>query len=272
MLGPTGDNAPMSRTLVCFHAHPDDEAIATGGTMARAAADGHRVVLVLATRGELGETPGVPGGLAEDEHLAELRTAETERAAEILGVARVEYLGYHDSGMAGEPTNHHDGCFATADVEEAARRLAAILATERADALTVYDERGGYGHPDHVQVHRVGVRAGELAGTARVYESTLNRDHIVALMRARADELGGLDDMPDPDAFDMGSPASAITTTVDVRSFVGPKRSAMAAHASQITAESFFLQMPPEAFREAFGWEWFIRRGPRPTDHESWLF
>lgn len=262
----------MPRTLVCFHAHPDDEAIATGGTMARAAAEGHRVVLVLATRGELGETPGMPEGLADDEHLAEIRTAETEAAARILGVARVEYLGYHDSGMAGEPTNHHDGCFAAADVDEAAGRLAALLDEEGADALTVYDENGGYGHPDHIQVHRVGVRAAELAGTPRVYESTLNRDHIIGLMRRRSAELGDLADMPDPDDFDMGSAAAAITTTVDVRDFVGEKRAAMAAHASQITAESFFLQMPGEAFREAFGWEWFIRRGPGGQDHESWLF
>ncbi|MBM3674763.1 MAG: GlcNAc-PI de-N-acetylase [Actinobacteria bacterium] len=262
----------MPRTLVRFHAHPDDEAIATGGTMARAAAEGHRVVLVLATRGELGETPGMPSGLAHDERLAEIRTAETEAASRILGVARVTYLGYHDSGMAGEPTNHHDGCFAAADLDEAAARLAAVLTEEEADVLTVYDENGGYGHPDHIQVHHVGRRAAELAGTPRVYESTLNRDHIIGLMRARAAELGELADMPDPDDFDMGSPAAEITTTVDVRDFVGEKRAAMAAHASQISGESFFLQMPAEAFREAFGWEWFIRRGPRPAEIESWLF
>ena len=112
-------------TLVCFHAHPDDESIATGGTMALAAEAGHRVVLVLGTRGEQGEP--VPGVLAEGEALWERRVVETHRAAEILGVERVEFLGYEDSGMMGEPTNENPACFWQADVEEAAERLAAIL-------------------------------------------------------------------------------------------------------------------------------------------------
>ena len=257
-------------TLVTFHAHPDDEAIATGGVMAKAAAAGHRVVLVLATRGELGEV--APGFLDDGEHLAERRVAEVERAAEVLGVARVVFLGYHDSGMAGEPTNAAANAFAAADLEEAATRLAAILGEESAEILTVYDERGGYGHPDHIQVHRVGVRAAALAGTPRVYEATLNRDFILELLARRAHEMQGVPDAPNPEDFDMGSPASAITTTVDVAEYVEHKRAAMQAHASQIPPESFFLQMPLEAFREAFGQEWFIRRGPRPATHETSLF
>ncbi len=261
----------MSFTLVTFHAHPDDEAIATGGIMARAAAEGHRVVLVVATRGEVGEVDD--GFLDPGETLAERRVAETHRAAEALGVARVEFLGYTDSGMEGEPTNHVEGAFWSADVEEAAARLAAILEEEAADVLTVYDERGGYGHPDHVQVHRVGGRAAELAGTPRVYESTLNREHIQRLLAAQPAALAAGDGAPDPSDFDeMGSPESAITTTVDVRDFVENKRAAMRAHASQIPESSFFLSMPDDAFREAFGWEWFIRRGDRPAAPETSVF
>src|SRR3954447_174798 len=124
----------MTGTLVLFHAHPDDEAIATGGTMARAAAEGHRVVLVCATRGELGEVPD--GFLAPGETLTQRRERELEAAAEILGCARVAFLGYRDSGMEGEATTAHAGSFATADVEEAARRLAAILREEDAEVLT----------------------------------------------------------------------------------------------------------------------------------------
>jgi LmbE family N-acetylglucosaminyl deacetylase len=260
----------VPQTLVTFHAHPDDEAIATGGVMARAAADGHRVVLVLATRGELGEVDD--GLLAPGETLADRRIVETARAAAALGVARVEYLGYTDSGMDGEDTNHAAGAFWAADLDEAAGRLAAILREERADVLTVYDEHGQYGHPDHIQVHRVGVRASELAATPRVYESTMNRDHIKRLLEGRP-EFAGEEDLPDPVELEtLGSPESAITTTVDVREFVQQKRAAMAAHASQISESSFFLAMPPEAFREAFGWEWFIRRGPRPDRHETSLF
>jgi LmbE family N-acetylglucosaminyl deacetylase len=261
----------MPHTLVTFHAHPDDEAIATGGIMARAAAEGNRVVLVVATRGEVGEVDD--GFLAPGETLAERRVVETGRAAEALGVARVEFLGYRDSGMEGEPTNDAEGSFWSADIEEAAARLAAILEEEDADVLTVYDARGGYGHPDHVQVHRVGVRAGELAGTPRVYESTLNRDHIQRLMAARPGDLAIGDDAPDPSQFDtMGSQESQITTTVDVRDFVENKRAAMRAHASQISESSFFLSMPDEAFRDAFGWEWFIRRGDRPDAPETSVF
>jgi LmbE family N-acetylglucosaminyl deacetylase len=258
----------MSYTLVLFHAHPDDEAIATGGTMARAKRDGHRVVLVAATKGELGET--APDSLAPGEELADRRVAELNAAAEILGVDRVEFLGYGDSGMAGEPTNHAPGSFASADVDEAATRLARILQDEHADVLTIYDENGNYGHPDHIQVHVVGVRAAEMAGTRRVYEATINRDHIKKMMTM----LPRDPDAPEvpADVETLGMTEDKITTTVDVRDFVDRKRAAMVAHASQIPDDSFFLQMPLDVFREAFGWEWFIRRdGPR-TQRETTLF
>ncbi|MEP6625735.1 MAG: PIG-L family deacetylase [Acidimicrobiia bacterium] len=260
----------MTGTLVLFHAHPDDEAIATGGTMARSAAEGHRVVLVCATRGELGEVPD--GFLAPGESLTQRREAEVHAAAEILGCARVAFLGYRDSGMEGEATNADAGCFATADLEEAAHRLAAILEEEDAEVLTVYDERGNYGHPDHVQVHRVGIRAAEIAATPRVYEATVNRDHLLALMAARAEEMAAIEDAPRPEEMDIGMPAEVITTTVDVRQFVGAKRAAMGAHASQISEESFFMAMPEDAFVAAFGQEWFIRRGPERAPVEDTLF
>ncbi len=264
---------PVPHTLVTFHAHPDDEAITTGGVMAKAKADGHRVVLVVATKGELGEV--ADGVLAPGEDLGSRRVLETRAAAEILGVDRVEFLGYHDSGMMGEPTNDDPACFWAAAVDEAAMRLAAILDEERADVLTIYDERGNYGHPDHIQVHRVGARAGEMARTAQVFEATMNHDYIVRLMKDRGDELATMPDdveRPDPEEMDLGMPESVITTAVDVREYTALKRAAMAAHASQIPDNSFFLQLPPEAFREAFGIEWFIRRGAEPGIRESSLF
>ncbi len=257
-------------TLVLFHAHPDDEAIATGGTMARAAAEGHRVVLVCATRGELGEV--APGALAPGETLRDRRVDEVHAAAEILGCQRVAFLDYHDSGMAGEPTNDGPNAFAAADVDEAAERLAAILIEESAEVLTIYDERGNYGHPDHIQVHHVGIRAAEIARVSRVYEATVNRDHFLELMSQRSEELADLPDAPDPEEFELGMPAELITTTVDVRAFLDRKRAAMAAHASQITEESFFMKMPEEAFVAAFGQEWFIRRGPERAGVEDTLF
>ena len=267
--------SPVPGALVTFHAHPDDESIATGGVMAQAAAAGRRVVLVVATKGEHGEV--ADGFLDPGEALDDRRVSETMRAAEILGVARVEFLGYRDSGMAETPENDAPGSFWSADLEEAAGRLAAILRDEDAEALTVYDEGGVYGHPDHIQVHRVGVRAAELAGTPRVYEATVNRDAVRRLLTERIAEAdaSGEDlppDTPTPEEFDIGVPESEITTEVDVSDFADRKRAALAAHASQVDESSFFLSMSPDDFRVVFGREWFIRRGATPGTHEVSLF
>jgi LmbE family N-acetylglucosaminyl deacetylase len=253
-------------TMVTFHAHPDDECITCGGVMRKAYEQGHRVVLVVATRGERGEVED--GFLGDDEELWERRVKETHAAADVLGAARVEFLGYTDSGMMGEPTNDAPGTFWTADVEEAAGRLAAILRDEDAEVLTIYDDYGGYGHPDHIQVHRVGMRAAELAGTPRVYQATWNRDE---LMRRRAELAPPDTEMPEL-ADDFGTPEALITTAVDVSAYTTHKRQAMRAHASQIGEQSDFLAMPDEAFAVAFGTESFIRVGAPPGIAESDLF
>jgi LmbE family N-acetylglucosaminyl deacetylase len=141
--------------------------------------------------------------------------------------------------------------------------------------LTIYDEKGVYGHPDHIQVYRVGHRAAEKAGTPQVFEATMNHDYIVRLMKQQADVLDDLPedvDRPNPEEMDLGMPEAMLTTAVDVRDYTDQKRAAMAAHASQITDNHFFLQMPAEAFREAFGYEWFIRKGAAPGISESSLF
>ena len=247
-------------TLVSFHAHPDDECIACGGIIRKAADEGHRVVLVVATRGENGEIPG--GFLDPGEELWQRRVAETHASAAILGAQRVEFLGYTDSGMMGTPANDGPGSFWTAPVDEAAKKLAALLDEERADVLTCYDEHGGYGHPDHIQVHRVGLRAAGLAGIRRVFQSTINRDHIQrsrGRFAGQAEEAGI--ETPDIDEETFGMPESIITAAVDVTPYLDYKRQAMRAHASQISEQSFFLAMPDEAFRYAFGTEWFIRVG-----------
>jgi LmbE family N-acetylglucosaminyl deacetylase len=284
-------------TLVCFHAHPDDEAIATGGTMTLAAQAGHRVVLVTATRGEKGEPQ--PGVLADGEQLWERRVVETHEAAEIMGLHRVEFLGYEDSGMIGEPSNDNPLCFWQADVEEASQRLATILRDVEADVLTIYDSHGGYGHPDHIQVHRVGKRAAEIAGVTRVFQSTMNRDRILRQMKDNAhlfDDEVVAEDLPDVEAVvaleveieaeiegetveqmrrraeaaergEFGSPEALITHAVDVSAAIDIKRAAMAAHRSQIGPDSFFFKMPLEVFTSAFGTEWFIAlEGERPVD------
>jgi LmbE family N-acetylglucosaminyl deacetylase len=262
-------------TLVCFHAHPDDESISTGGVMALAAAAGHRVVLVVATDGRHGERPE---GVESPESLVERRRAETEASADALGIHRVAWLGYHDSGMTGWEHNDHPSSFHQAPLDDAAARLAAILVEEAADVVTVYDWHGNYGHPDHVKVHHVGHRAAVLAGTVEVYEATMNRDHMRRLMAVQRELMGepaegadgpGFDvDGPADDGNPFGMPEAELTTMVDIRAALAAKRASMACHRSQITDTSFFLQMPDEAFAMAFGTEWFIRRGAPAGIHE----
>jgi LmbE family N-acetylglucosaminyl deacetylase len=253
--------------VVFFHAHPDDEAIFTGGTMALLAAAGWRVVLVVATAGEQGEAsasvgPEVPLGVR--------RMGETARAAECLGAQRVEFLGYHDSGLdGGGPGGARPaGAFADAPVEDAAARLAAILAEERAAALVGYDARGIYGHVDHVQVHRVAVAAAAAAGVATVYESTVDREYLhfvethlvveatIATQPERATLGLGLAAAP------LGLSTVEVDCTVDVRPVLPVKRRAMAAHASQIPETSSAMRLPDADFAAVYGYEWYARRGP----------
>jgi LmbE family N-acetylglucosaminyl deacetylase len=265
----------MAHTLVTFHAHPDDEALLTSGVMARAAAEGHRVVLVVATRGEVGDVAS--DVLGDHETLAERRVAEQRRSAEILGVHRLEFLGFADSGLDGTGASYGDrgapglGAFALADIDRAAARLAAILNEEDADVLTIYDPNGGYRHPDHIHVHRVGQRAGELAGTPIVLEATINRE----LMRMGVELAGDLGyELPaefTPESFDdWYLPAEQLTHAVDVSAYLDQKRASMAAHASQATGDgeprslARFLAIPDEYFGLAFGTEWFVDRRQPP--------
>jgi LmbE family N-acetylglucosaminyl deacetylase len=253
-------------TLVCFHAHPDDECMTTGGTIARAAADGHRVVLVVATGGEWGETPD---DLGAGETLAQRRASEVAASAVALGIARVEFLGYQDSGMTGWEQNANPGSFMNAPVDEAAARLASILTEENATTLTTYDWHGGYGHPDHIAVHHVGKRAAEIANTPFVYEATMNRDAMLRFFDSL--KAAGIDPGWDPesgtdDGNPVGTSESELTTAIDVTGFVSHKKASMAAHRSQISDTSFFHQLPEEVYANAFGTEWFRRISPRDVE------
>jgi LmbE family N-acetylglucosaminyl deacetylase len=271
-------------TLVCFHAHPDDEVISTGGTIARAAAEGHRVVLVVATNGEHGE---VPDDLGPDETLADRRRAETEASARVLGVARVVWLGYSDSGMTGWDQNGHPDSFHRADPDEAGSRLAEVLLAESADVLTIYDWHGNYGHPDHIAVHRVGLVAARSVPEVRVLEATMNRDAFVRLIeaaRAAGMTMGNPDaeqhDLdvdfdpmaPADDGNPMGMPEAELTLSVDVSAYLDVKREAMRCHRSQIEDTSFFLQMPDDVFAQSFGTEWYIEHDARPPVRDGWIF
>ena len=169
---------PRPLTLMSVHAHPDDETIGTGGTMARAVADGHRVILVTCTRGELGEIV-VPDMDTPDNHrrLGEIRAGELERAMAHLGVTEWENLGYRDSGMMGTAGNVDPRAFWQADMDEAIGRLVWLIRTYRPDVVTTYNAFGGYGHPDHIRTHLVAVGAYERAGDPTQYPGQIASEH-----------------------------------------------------------------------------------------------
>jgi LmbE family N-acetylglucosaminyl deacetylase len=175
----------------------------------------------------------------------------------------------------GTPENDDPRAFWQADLDEAAGRLAAILREEQADVVLVYDENGNYGHPDHVQVHRVGVRAAEMAGTPHVLEATVNRDTIrafIEVMAASGDaDWGDVPDLDDPDQ-PFGMPDDVITTRVDVRPWAERKLAAMRAHETQVGDLGPFLAMPLDVFREAMGTEFYIRRGVAPGHRDDDVF
>ena len=256
-------------TVVFFHAHPDDEALLTGGTMARLSAEGHRVVLVTATAGEKGLASA---SLTTSSSLADLRMAELEASAAALGCARTVSLGFADSGSAGETSADAPTTFATMPVETAARSLADVLIDERADALTTYDPAGGYGHPDHVQVHLVGARAAELAGVDLVLEATIDRRILQRALRLGRRLTPRTADF-DPGRFDrLYAGPEDITHRVRVGRYTRQKRASMAAHHSQSTADGgdvrglrWMLRLPAPLYRLVFGREWYVERGRRPS-------
>ena len=251
-------------TLMCVHAHPDDEAISTGGVLARYAAEGVETVLVTCTNGELGDGPdGV--GPGERGHtpdaVAVVRRAELEASCAALGVAHLELLGYHDSGMAGWPQNDAPEAFWHADVEEAAGRLAGLMARYRPQVVVTYDEHGFYGHPDHVQAHRVTLRAIEKTGVCdKLYYPAVPSSavaRIARLLAARGVQVPEvIEDAP------FATPDEEIGAVVDCSAVAGAKYASLSAHESQ-AEHIFFLSLGEQVFAEVFGEEAFVRARDR---------
>ncbi len=259
-------------TVVSFHAHPDDEALLTAGTLAAASAQGHRVVIVLATSGEAGLAAGGP----EADELRLRREAELAASAEAIGAARVVLLGHPDSGYGQGRRDDGRLPFAELDPQIVAYELAAVLSEEAADVLTTYDAAGGYGHPDHVQVHQVGILAARMAGTPLLLEATIDRDLLlraVRVLRAVATVLP----MPYlPDLRTAFTPRAELTHRIDVRPHLEQKLAALRAHASQADSDegvrtlALLLRLPAPVRRRVLGTEWFRQvgrvPGSRPLD------
>jgi Uncharacterized proteins, LmbE homologs len=205
----TSDATGHRPTLMTVHAHPDDETIGTGGAMAKAVAEGRRVVLISCTRGEMGEIV-VPEMDTPDNHrrLGELRAAELEAAMGILGVSEWENLGYHDSDMMGRAGNRDPRSFWQADLDEAARRLVWFIRRYQPDVVTTYNDFGGYGHPDHIRTHEVTVRAFARAGDPAWYSEQLAPEHGGS---GPAAEEGGLAPWSPSKLYEQAIPASVRT-------------------------------------------------------------
>ncbi len=265
----------MSLSLMCVHAHPDDEAIGTGGVLLRAAAQGARTAVVTCTGGELGEIVGE--GMDPDEvrpRLGDVRRAELERALGILRAGEPRFLGYRDSGMVGTPGNDDERSFWRADLDEAVGRLVAEIRSFRPDVLVTYDAFGLYGHPDHVQAHRVALVASEACAVpalqpeagpphtiAKVYFATVPHSFVGRLNGelAKRGLPSPFEPEEDVELPSFGSPDEVVTTTVDVRPYFREKMAALRAHRSQVAESSFFFNIPHDIAEQAFGFEMFIR-------------
>ena len=279
-------------TLLTVHAHPDDESIGMGGTMAKAIHNGHRVVLVTATRGELGEIV-VPEMDTPDNHrrLGEIRAGELETALGHLGVTEWENLGYRDSDMMGRVGNRDARSFWQADIDEAAGRLTWLIRQYRPDVVTTYNDFGGYGHPDHIRVHDITVRAFERAGDASWYPGQLGGEGGVELwspkklyeqaipasvreaMSEALQAAGQESRWAEPaDASEeekaawreqmakMLVPDETITTWIDVGDVIEQKWDAVRAHVTQMADTNAFMQFGLEGWRRFWTKEAYILR------------
>ena len=284
-----------ARRLLLVHAHPDDESIGTGATMAKYAAQGAQVTLVTCTLGELGEV--IPAELA---HLAwdaggglgQYRIGELAAACRALGVTDHRFLGgagrWRDSGMMGTPSNNWPGSFWQADVDEAAGELLAVIREVRPQVLVTYDHNGFYGHPDHIQAHRVAWRAFELANglVSKFYATAIPRSVLAEAMALLPDASGGGQQAGGADftrvesvaELPFGTDDEKVTTAIDARDYLGAKLAAMRAHATQIAVDSPFFALSDNVGQRALGTEYYtLLAGPGwtgtvPGDREPDLF
>jgi len=253
-------------SLLLVHAHPDDESIFTGATMAKYAAEGARVTLVTCTRGELGEIiPPALRHLLPDE-LGEYRIGELEAACEALGVTGHRFLGgpgrWRDSGMMGLPDNDDPRCFWQANVDEAAAALQTVIDEVEPDVIVTYDATGFYGHPDHIQAHRVARRAHQLTGRqAKFYATAMPRSVLAEAVRLPEDSWFARQTDLAPSV-----PGDQVTAAVDAAKYLDAKLAAMRAHETQITVDGEFFALSNEFGKRALGTEYYTllagSRGP----------
>jgi N-acetyl-1-D-myo-inositol-2-amino-2-deoxy-alpha-D-glucopyranoside deacetylase len=288
--------ADSPRRLLLVHAHPDDETIGTGATMAKYAAEGAHVTLITCTLGEEGEilVPDLEHLAANrDGGLGEYRIGELTAAMSALGISDHRWLGgagrWRDSGMMGEPSNDNPECFWQADLDAAIGELVKVVREIRPQVMISYDDNGGYGHPDHIQAHRVAIGAFEAAGDEGRYPDTgpawapskFYEAVIPTSMLQRAFEALKVmgEDAPfgvaSPEELPFGVPDDQVTTQVDARTFLPAKVDAMRAYPTQIAVDGHFFALSNEVGQGAFGLEHYrLSRGQSgaPGGQEDDLF
>lgn len=260
---------------MAIHAHPDDEVFGTGGTFALLAARGVRTVLVTSTMGEEGEIVDPELDEAAKQamfpRLAEVRRQELQGAVEALNIQELRLLGYRDSGMAGTPSNNNPASFHRAVFDEALRRLVAIIRELKPQVLVTYDAFGGYGHPDHLQAHRLTVAAFDAAADPRcypdipgawqplkLYYTAISRSMIQQTVKQMREQgVDGPWNNPNMNMDRMGTPDELLSTCVDARAHVEQKVQAFRSHRTQIAPDSFMFTLPPEERELALGYEYF---------------
>ncbi|MER6011008.1 N-acetyl-1-D-myo-inositol-2-amino-2-deoxy-alpha-D-glucopyranoside deacetylase [Streptomyces bluensis] len=289
---PGGPPSRCARRLLLVHAHPDDESINNGATMATYAAEGAQVTLVTCTRGEEGEV--IPPHLAHlapdrDNALGPYREGELAEAMKQLGVTDHRFLGgpgrFHDSGMMGVEQNDRESAFWAADVDEAAALLVEVIREVRPQVLVTYDPNGGYGHPDHIQAHRVAMRAADLAADpgfrtelgepweiAKIYWNRVPRSVAAegfARLREVLAEAGRLPFTKAASVIDVPGVVDdrIVTTEIDGAAFAAAKAAAMRAHATQIVVAEPFFALSNDLAQPLFTTEYYeLVRGRREGD------
>jgi N-acetyl-1-D-myo-inositol-2-amino-2-deoxy-alpha-D-glucopyranoside deacetylase len=256
-----------SRRVVFVHAHPDDEALQTGGTMARYAAEGVHVCLITCTNGEVGEIADVPELGTVDEirpRLGEIRRAELAEACRRLGEIDLRMLGFHDSGMDGTPENDAAHAFVRQDFGSVVAKVVGVLEEVRPQVLVTYNEFGGYGHPDHIRAHLAGIEAAKRCDVEKIYHTAFPKS-LIRMAREMASQFGyHEDDFGSEEDIDrIGTDDEAITTIIDATDYVEHKFAALEAHRTQLGTTGPFLLIPDDVRRMALGPEYYVLVRPQ---------
>jgi LmbE family N-acetylglucosaminyl deacetylase len=265
------------RTLLAVFAHPDDESFGIGGTLARYAAEGVRVVLACATLGEAGEVKD--SSLGTREQLAEIRERELRCACNVLGISELHFLGYRDSGMAGSPDNDDPRALVQADPAEVVGKIVRVIRQVRPQVVITFEEGGGYGHPDHIAIHHHTVAAFQAAGDPsqypehraeglephvpqKLYFTVLPRRFFRGLAQ-HLKEMGFVDRLADFDWESRGVPDELCAFEIDVSAYVDVKLQAFQCHRSQLSPDGPFSLIPPEVRWDFMSTECFSLAGSR---------